>query len=132
MKDTVYNQTQFSLEEPFLQPVEASSSQKKKKPEQDKKKQQLQKPPLKTFVVIFLSVIVFCIMILLLFVNRESVQPENLLPSASNTPSDDTQRTPLQEQMSDFAELLERSDPAKQALIFPPVDMELRLDDKKR
>lgn len=127
MNQTKYNQTQFSLEEPFFQNSEPVQPKMPENPQpvpvapQSNMKRNLIAGGV-LFFVFFLFLVV-----LLLGRGKGTIE----LPLPSSAPNQPGEVTELQLQVENYQESLEGIDPTKQTLVFPPVNMKLRLEEKK-
>lgn len=119
------NQTRFSVEEPIFtdfnveMPVDESQQEQNKKPNKRKK------------ILIIGGVVFFLVIILLLVLTRGKSPVQIPIFEPEETPtvvSDDPFVVRIENAKLD----LEIADPANQDLTFPPVDMDIRIDEKKR
>lgn len=120
------NQTQFSFEEPIFENTAVYADETQKDARQDA-------PKSKKKLLIF--GLVGCIILVLLIVGLFALRGRN------NTSQETTEEAvtiptqelgPLQQRIQDARDLLNASDPTKQDLSFPPVDLNIRLDPKER
>lgn len=127
MIQTKYNQTQFSLEEPFFQNPEPIQQRMPEVPQSSiaPSKNNLKRNLIAGGVLFF----VFILFVLVLLLGRGK---NNLaLPLPSSSPNKPGDLTELQLQVESYQDVLEDTDPTKQTLVFPPVNMKLRLEEKK-
>lgn len=121
--DQQINQTQFAFEEPIYEdrnvempvekPVENDPTEKK----EVKRKQ-------KAFLAIVILLIFVSALIILITNGKETVEE-----AVVNDPEKiEEELSPLMIRIEKLRVELEEADPTKQDLVFPPVDMELRLD----
>ena len=118
------NQTRFSVEEPIFTDFNVEVPVDESNPEQKK--------PNKRKKVLIIGGIVFFVIMLLLIVFTSRGGPVDIpIFEPEETPvvvSDD----PFEVRINNARLDLEIADPSNQDLTFPPVDMDIRIDKKKR
>ncbi len=117
------NQTQFSIEEPIREEKSAESHTDGPHAAIPQKKSK------KIVVVIVVVIVIFLLCILLLAASsRKQISGPIATPEASVTPSVQ-QDHPLLGRVNRLRSQLDIADPTKQPLLFPPVDLTIRLDE---
>lgn len=116
------NQTQFSSEEPLfekppLEPLDPNAVQTKKP------------KPLFIFLGIF-TVVLVGILIFAALNKPQSVVEEE--PELTPTPKVTKERSPIEQKLEVAVEKLEKANPTTENFPFPPVNMELRIDEPER
>lgn len=118
------NQTQFSVDEPILE--------KPLDPVVEETPQQQQKKPIPKYVYIVIGAAVFIITILILAIlNRPGDQPQEDDPVVP-TPTMSPELSPIEQKLNVAVQKLEDANPTTERYPFPPIDTELRIDDRKR
>ncbi len=120
------NQTQFSYEEPYRQSAKERFT--------TEKSELVQKSRPRPIMYIAVGLVVTVVLLLLLvLLKRKPVVIENApFQQAITATPVPAEFNPLLERVSRLEIELEEADPIKQSLLFPPVDMDIRLDPKKR
>jgi hypothetical protein len=115
------NQTQFSIEEPILetpQPeIDPTAVQPKKKT--------------KPIVYIIIGVVVLLITIIILAALNRPEEVVEELTIEEPTPTLVQELSPIEKKLQVAVDKLEKANPTTEQYPFPPVDMELRIDDAK-
>jgi len=125
-KQIPIDQTQFSFEEPIFEDQAVYTEDKPVVPQDDQPKSNK-----KVFLIAgIVGLVILILLILVVLLKREA--PEEVLKQADIKPDQVEEVGPFQARIDDARELLELSDPTKQDLSFPPVDMQIRLDPKLR
>lgn len=120
------NQTQFSFEEPIFEDTAVYAEEK---PVEDAAPKPKKSKKIVVIAIVGGIVLILGLLILIIVSMRNGVEeivetePEVIVPQ---------ELSPLQKRIEDARELLELADPSKQDLAFPPVNMEIRLDQKER
>lgn len=128
MNQTRYNQTQFSLEEPFLQPSQAPIKQAPPVLPPGNSQQVSDKRRTR-YLVIAGGVVALIVLLFVIVLLSRSGSTGQILPSFPQSSLEPKQVTDLEIQIEEYSQVLEDTDPTKQSLVFPPVNMYLRLED---
>lgn len=121
------DQNQFSQQSPVLEEAHEELAQ----PDPVSTQQTQTKKPNKKLliaIVVFLFVIILVLMGVLLFVEppaEKQPQPTNPTPTPAVKQADDK----LEKQLQEVKQSLEAADPAKKELPFPPVELEINLEE---
>lgn len=115
------NQTQFSLEEPYYQGVTQPADDEVQPPKKSNSKKML---------VVLASILVLLLLLLLLAVvsRRPVVTPNSPFQQGTLETPTSVQANPFAERIKRLETELEEADPLRQTLLFPPIDMDIRLD----
>jgi hypothetical protein len=115
------NQTEFSSVEPLFEkpPVDPATLVPKPAPKSHR---------VLMFVIGGVVVVVLLIIVLVVLLSRRQMLP-TLLPQPTPTPS--TQLDPLRQEVVNLRTELEAADPTKQELPFPPVDLDIFLEQQR-
>ncbi len=118
------NQTQFSYEEPFRQVPSVAG---------EKTTATAQSPKSRRMMLIVGGVVLFFILIILLVLvgRRPTITKTSPFQQPSEATPLPAEANPLRERVERLQTELEDADPTKQSLLFPPVDMDIRLDPKQ-
>lgn len=119
------NQTRFSVEEPIFTDYNVEI------PVDESKQDQVKKPNKRKKILIIGGVVFLVILILLVVLTRGGSPVEIPIFDPEETPtvvSDDPFVVRIENAKLD----LEIADPANQDLTFPPVDMDIRIDEQQR
>lgn len=120
----IINQTQFSGEEPLLtKPIKEESD-----PLKEKTPSFLQ-TKIGKIALIGGGIFVIILFLIIFFVMNKKDAPPIVIEDAVVQEST-KELSPLQEKVNLLQEQLEEADPTKQALSFPPVDLDLAITEK--
>lgn len=127
----MYDQTQFSLEEPLFENVAPLPPEPEKPKEYTPKIPWYKQRKLVILAIVGVSILVLLILYLISIIvaaSRAPVvsKPEEVLPVEQRPESQLLQRIKI------TRDELNEADPNQQQLVFPAVDMDLRLDPQQR
>lgn len=119
----LYNQsqTQFAVEEPFFE-----------KPPQEPIDPASIPPEKPKTLYLILGAGAFIVVILILAVINRPQPVEDTEVKITPTPTLQPELNPIQQKLQTAIEKLEQANPTTETLPFPPVNMELRIDDPER
>jgi len=118
------NQTQFSYEEPYRESSRVVAGEAEPAtPKPNSKK--------KLIILVGIGIfLLFFVLILLAAMRPKQIEVGQFQQPVFATPVP-VEVSPLLERVNRLEAELQDADPVKQSLVFPPVDMEIRLDPKK-
>ena len=128
MIDNNTNQTQFAAQEPIMESLsgyEPEISTQEVKPKKKKSKLII------AGIIAFILIVVF-ILLLVLISSMSSPEEIETKDNGNVIENIDSELDPLLKEVYVLSQDLEIADPSLNTIPFPPVDMELRLDDPKR
>ncbi len=137
MQDSLTNQTQFSQEEPYLEP-HGEHEPKPLDPKTPDLKDQAappQKAPLSMQMKILIgaSAVLIVLVLVLLITSRNGSTQQTVEPEPTITPSTiPAAANPLLNRVDSLKAAHDTADPSENDLSFPPVSMDLRLDPPPR
>ncbi|NCN45842.1 MAG: hypothetical protein COU63_03080 [Candidatus Pacebacteria bacterium CG10_big_fil_rev_8_21_14_0_10_36_11] len=114
------NQTQFAGEQPIfetppIEPLDPIAPPKKKI------------PPL--YFIISGALIILIAVLTYAAINRKPVVEE--VPEVTPTPTIASELSPIEQKLNTAVDLLKQANPETEKYPFPPIDMELRIDETK-
>lgn len=131
MSNRTYDQTQFSLEEPLFENVAALPPEPEKPKEEKPKIPWYKQRKLVILAIVGVSILVLLILYIIsmmIAASRAPVvsEPEEVIPVEQRSESQLLRRIEITK------DELNEADPNQQQLVFPAVDMDVRLDPERR
>ncbi len=115
------NQTQFSVDEPILEkPVETINDE-----------QPVTKKTLPKYLYFIFAGLVFIIIVLVIAVLNKPTTVVEDEPELTPTPTITKELTPIEQKIEVAKDKLEESNPTTEKDPFPPINMELRIDEAR-